>query len=362
MASDVKGIVQLVDLCKEYDDVIAVNHVDLNIKEGEFITFLGSSGCGKTTTLRMISGFEEPTHGHILINGQDVCDKFPHERDVNTVFQSYALFPHMDIYNNIAFGLKMKKCGKDEIESKVKAALELVQLKGFEKRKPNQLSGGQKQRVAIARALVNQPKVLLLDEPLGALDLKLRKQMQVELKHLQKKLGLTFVYVTHDQEEALTMSDRIAIMNNGRLEQVGTSEEIYEHPKTKFVADFIGETNLFSAHVVKKIDNENYITDIGSCEIPVINKDLNVGEKILLTVRPERIYINENLENNAIINARYKETIYIGSLLKLIFTMDNGREVIVTEQAGNLSGKTFFKEGEEVQLSWHIQQALVVKE
>lgn len=362
MANDVKEMVQLVDLCKEYDDIIAVDHVNLNIKEGEFITFLGSSGCGKTTTLRMISGFEEPTHGRILINGQDVRDKFPHERDVNTVFQSYALFPHMDIYNNIAFGLKMKKYSKAEIESRVKAVLDLVQLKGFDKRKPNQLSGGQKQRVAIARALVNQPKVLLLDEPLGALDLKLRKQMQVELKHLQKKLGLTFIYVTHDQEEALTMSDRIAIMNNGKLEQVGTSDEIYEHPKTKFVADFIGETNLFSADVVKKIDDENYFANIGSCEVPIMNKNLAVGEKILLTVRPERIYINENQDDKVVIKARYKETIYIGSLLKLMFALENGKEIIVTKQAGRLFDNAYFEEGEEVQLSWHIQQALVVKE
>ncbi len=204
MSGNTQGIVQLVDLHKAYDEVIAVDHVNLTINEGEFLTFLGSSGCGKTTTLRMISGFEEPTSGRILINGQDVHDKFPHQRDVNTVFQSYALFPHMDIYNNIAFGLKMKKLPKSEIETRVREALDLVQLKGFEGRKPNQMSGGQKQRVAIARALVNRPKVLLLDEPLGALDLKLRKQMQVELKHLQKKLGLTFIYVTHDQEEALS--------------------------------------------------------------------------------------------------------------------------------------------------------------
>lgn len=364
MSDKVQGIVQLVDLYKEYEDVIAVDHVNLTIKEGEFLTFLGSSGCGKTTTLRLISGFEEPTSGRILINGQDVHDKFPHERDVNTVFQSYALFPHMDIYNNIAFGLKMKKMAKPEIKQRVTEVLDLVQLKGFEKRKPNQMSGGQKQRVAIARALVNRPKVLLLDEPLGALDLKLRKQMQVELKHLQKKLGLTFIYVTHDQEEALTMSDRIAIMNQGRIEQVGTSEEIYESPQTKFVADFIGETNLFDATVVKKIDEEHYIVDIGHDEVPVVHKNLSLGEKILITVRPERIFLNklENKENKAIIHARFKEVIYIGSLLKSVFILENGREIIVTNQAGRLSHNGTFAEGEVVALSWRIPQALVVKE
>ncbi|MBC7960963.1 MAG: polyamine ABC transporter ATP-binding protein [Vallitaleaceae bacterium] len=364
MSKDTQGIVQLVDLYKEYDEIIAVDHVNLSIFEGEFLTFLGSSGCGKTTTLRMISGFEEPTSGKILINGQDVHDKFPHERDVNTVFQSYALFPHMDIYNNIAFGLKMKKFPKSEIEKRVTEALDLVQLKGFEKRKPGAMSGGQKQRVAIARALVNRPKVLLLDEPLGALDLKLRKQMQVELKHLQKRLGLTFIYVTHDQEEALTMSDRIAIMNGGKIEQVGTSEEIYENPQTKFVADFIGETNLFDATVVRKVDEDTYLVDIGHDEVNVIHKDLKVGEKILLTVRPERIFLNkfENKENKSIIHARFKEVIYIGSLLKSVFVLENGREVIVTNQAGRLSHNGTFESGEQVALSWRIPQALVVKE
>lgn len=357
-------IVQLVDLVKEYDGVNVVDHISLDVIEGEFITFLGSSGCGKTTTLRMISGFEEPTSGDILISGQHVLDKYPHERDVNTVFQSYALFPHMNIYDNIAFGLKMKKMDKSEIKKRVTEALELVQLKGFETRKPNQMSGGQKQRVAIARALVNRPKVLLLDEPLGALDLKLRKQMQVELKHLQKKLGLTFIYVTHDQEEALTMSDRIAVMNAGKIDQIGTAEEIYELPQTKFVADFIGETNMFEGTILRKIDEKTYMADIYGFEIPIESNNSKPGDHICLTVRPERIHMNGTSSPilQAVIKARLKEVIYIGSILKSVFVLENGKEIIVTNQAGSFDYKQDFADNEEVSLSWDFDQALVVRE
>ena len=228
-----KNIVELTGVNKIYGTNHVVKDLTLTVEEGEFLTLLGSSGCGKTTTLRMIAGFEEPTTGSIKVEGEAIEEKEPYERDVNTVFQSYALFPHKTIYDNIAYGLKMKKVPKKEIAERVKEMMELVQLEGFEKRYPNQLSGGQKQRVAIARALINRPKVLLLDEPLGALDLKLRKQMQLELKRLQKKLNITFIYVTHDQEEALTMSDRIAIMHDGVMDQIATPTEIYEHPATK---------------------------------------------------------------------------------------------------------------------------------
>jgi len=230
MAAEKKAIVEIRNVNKKYADNHVVHDLNLDIYEGEFLTMLGPSGCGKTTLLRMIGGFEEATDGQILIEGENVDEKEPFERNVNTVFQSYALFPHLNIFNNIAYGLKMKKVPKGEIKERVQKMLELVQLNGYDKRFPSQLSGGQKQRVAIARALINNPKVLLLDEPLGALDLKLRKEMQLELKNLQKKLGITFIYVTHDQEEALTMSDRIAIMNQGYLDQLDVPEGIYEKP------------------------------------------------------------------------------------------------------------------------------------
>ena len=259
----------IVDI-KEVNKIYGTNHVvkDLNlqVEEGEFLTLLGSSGCGKTTTLRMIAGFEEPTTGTICVEGEPIEDKEPFERDVNTVFQSYALFPHKTIYDNVAYGLKMKKVPKKEIKERVTEMLEMVQLSGFEKRYPSQLSGGQKQRVAIARALINRPKVLLLDEPLGALDLKLRKQMQLELKRLQKKLNITFIYVTHDQEEALTMSDRIAIMHDGVMDQIGSPSEIYERPATKFVATFIGETNVFDG-TIKSIQDGKAIIGIENGDV-----------------------------------------------------------------------------------------------
>lgn len=257
-----KYIVELDGVNKIYGTNHVVKDLNLKVEEGEFLTLLGSSGCGKTTTLRMIAGFEEPSSGSIRVEGESIEEKEPFERNVNTVFQSYALFPHKTIYDNIAYGLKMKKVPKQEIKQRVTEMMELVQLEGFERRYPSQLSGGQKQRVAIARALINRPRVLLLDEPLGALDLKLRKQMQLELKRLQKKLNITFIYVTHDQEEALTMSDRIAIMLDGILDQLGTPTEIYESPKTKFVATFIGETNIFDGAIVS-IDGQRYFDQCG---------------------------------------------------------------------------------------------------
>ncbi len=247
-------IVEMIGVNKRYGSNHVVKDLNLVVNEGEFLTLLGSSGCGKTTTLRMIAGFEEPTTGSIKVEGVPVEEKEPYERNVNTVFQTYALFPHKTIFDNIAYGLKMKKVPKEEIRKRVLEMMDMVQLTGFEKRYPSQLSGGQKQRVAIARALINRPRVLLLDEPLGALDLKLRKQMQLELKRLQKKLNITFIYVTHDQEEALTMSDRIAIMHDGIVDQLDTPTEIYEHPATRFVATFIGETNTYDGCVTSITD------------------------------------------------------------------------------------------------------------
>lgn len=248
-----KYIIELKDISKVYDgETVVVEDFNLAVKKGEFITFLGPSGCGKTTTLRMIAGFELPTAGKILLNGEDISSLPPYKRPINTVFQRYALFPHLNIYENIAFGLKMKKLSKEEIDKKVKYALEVVDLEGFEKRSVNTLSGGQQQRIAIARAIVNEPEILLLDEPLGALDLKMRKEMQIELKAMHERLGITFIYVTHDQEEALTMSDRVVAMSDGIIQQIGTPEEIYNEPNTAFVADFIGESNIFEGKMTAK--------------------------------------------------------------------------------------------------------------
>ena len=285
------------------EDVL--DDICLTVARGEFVTLLGSSGCGKTTTLRIVAGLEQTDSGSVWINGQDVTKLPPDKRDVNTVFQNYALFPHMNVAENIGYGLKLRKVPRGEIKKKVAQMLELVQLEGYEKRKPSELSGGQKQRVAIARALVNNPKVLLLDEPLGALDLQLRRAMQIELKHLQKKLGITFIYITHDQEEAINMSDRIAVMRDGRIEQIGTPDEIYNHPKTSYVATFVGNANILHG-VAESIQGENAIVKIGNDRVIVkletsqqdtgdtrAKQYLAAGEKVTLAVRSENILLQE---------------------------------------------------------------------
>lgn len=285
------------------EDVL--DDICLTVARGEFVTLLGSSGCGKTTTLRIVAGLEQTDSGSVWINGQDVTKLPPDKRDVNTVFQNYALFPHMNVAENIGYGLKLRKVPRGEIKKKVAQMLELVQLEGYEKRKPSELSGGQKQRVAIARALVNNPKVLLLDEPLGALDLQLRRAMQIELKHLQKKLGITFIYITHDQEEAINMSDRIAVMKDGRIEQIGTPDEIYNHPKTSYVATFVGNANVLHG-VAESIQGENAIVKIGNDRVIVKletsqqntedtggKQYLSAGEKVTLAVRSENILLQE---------------------------------------------------------------------
>ena len=279
-----KAIVQLKNITKSFGDNQVLKPISLDIYEGEFLTLLGSSGCGKTTTLRIIAGFETPTEGNVYIEDKDVTELAPYNRDVNTVFQSYALFPHMTVFDNIAFGLVEKKMDKKEIKKKVLEMLDLVQLHGFEKRKPSQMSGGQKQRVAIARALVNSPKVLLLDEPLGALDLKLRKQMQVELKRLQKKLGITFVYVTHDQEEALTMSDTIVVMNQGYIQQIGTPEDIYNEPENAFVADFIGHSNIIDGVMIK-----DKLVEILGVKMPCVDEGFGENTPVDIVIRPEDV-------------------------------------------------------------------------
>jgi len=317
------------------DDNYVVKDMNLDIYEGEFLTLLGSSGCGKTTTLRMVAGFEEPTCGSIRVNGISIENQEPYERNVNTVFQSYALFPHMTIYDNVAYGLKIKKVKKDVIKESVTRILDMVQLGGFEKRYPSQLSGGQKQRVAIARALINQPQVLLLDEPLGALDLKLRKQMQLELKQLQKKLNITFIYVTHDQEEALTMSDRIAVMNSGVLEQVGTPTEIYEKPASKFVATFIGETNLFEGYVQEVRDRDVMIT-VESGTIRAAGEGFKEKELVAVSVRPERMKYSDVPVEGFTIEAVVSGQVYVGSVLKTIAVLPNGNQIKIERLAGQV--------------------------
>lgn len=294
---------ELKEIKKSFTEGEAVlDNISLEISKGEFITLLGSSGCGKTTTLRIIAGLEQPDAGSVWLDGREVTGLEPNQRDVNTVFQNYALFPHMNVAENIGYGLSLKKVPKSEIRKKVSQMLELVQLEGYEKRKPSELSGGQKQRVAIARALVNNPKVLLLDEPLGALDLQLRRAMQIELKHLQKKLGITFIYITHDQEEAINMSDRIAVMRDGRIEQIGTPDEIYNHPKTSYVATFVGNANILHG-VAESIQGENAIVKIGNDRVIVKletsqqdtggKQYLSAGEKVTLAVRSENILLQE---------------------------------------------------------------------
>ena len=297
---------ELKEIKKSFTEGEAVlDNISLEISKGEFITLLGSSGCGKTTTLRIIAGLEQPDVGSVWLDGREVPGLEPNQRDVNTVFQNYALFPHMNVAENIGYGLKLKKVPKSEIRKKVSQMLELVQLEGYEKRKPSELSGGQKQRVAIARALVNNPKVLLLDEPLGALDLQLRRAMQIELKHLQKKLGITFIYITHDQEEAINMSDRIAVMRDGCIEQIGTPDEIYNHPKTSYVATFVGNANILHG-AAESIQGENAIVKIGNDRVIVkletsqqdtgdtrAKQYLAAGEKVTLAVRSENILLQE---------------------------------------------------------------------
>lgn len=355
-----KTIVSLMNVDKLYGDNHVVKNMNMNIAEGEFLTLLGPSGCGKTTTLRMISGFEMPSSGTIKVQGERVDKKEPYQRDVNTVFQNYALFPNMNVYDNVAYGLRVKKVPKNEIKERVLEALKMVQLEGFEKRRITQMSGGQKQRVAIARAIINRPKVLLLDEPLGALDLKLRKQMQIELKRLQKKLGITFVYVTHDQEEALTMSDRIAIINQGRIEQLAAPKDIYEHPKTKFVASFIGETNLLDAMVLS-IDGDKAVigTEVGKATVMIDSKKkIKVSDGVAVSIRPENMKFSKTPVEGFSIKGVVKEQIFVGNLIKMMITLNDGTEIRINRfDADDLA-----ENGELLYLYWDLQKGVVIKE
>jgi spermidine/putrescine transport system ATP-binding protein len=329
-----ENAVELQDVTKKFGNVTAVNHVSLQIRDGEFFSLLGPSGCGKTTSLRLIAGFEMPTSGDVYIGGKSQGYLPAYQRPVNTVFQHYALFPHMSVEQNVGFGLEMKGADKDEATKRVKDALDLVHLSGMGKRKPKQLSGGQQQRVALARALVNYPKVLLLDEPLGALDLKLRKAMQVELKSIQEQVGITFVYVTHDQEEALTMSDRIAVMNQGEILQIGSPGNVYEHPATRFVSDFIGETNYISAKVVgKQGDNYEVFVEPESLLSVKALEDFSIGSRVSVAFRPEKAFIQQ--ESNTGYNqirGKIIEVIYTGSTTAYLIEVSGGHQITVRRQ------------------------------
>lgn len=292
-------VIELENVTKSFEDNVILKNFNFKVKKDEFLTILGPSGCGKTTILRLIGGFEEPDEGKILFNGEDITEKEPYERKINTVFQKYALFPHMNVYNNIAFGLNIKKMDKKIIKEKVREVLKLVNLVGFENREIESLSGGQQQRIAIARALVNEPEVLLLDEPLGALDLKLRQAMQIELKRIQKSVGITFIYVTHDQEEALSMSDTVVVLNNGKIQQMDTPLNIYNEPKNAFVADFIGESNIIKAKML-----EDYKVRFLDYDFPCVDKGFNNMEDVEVVVRPEDVLlVDENYQIEGIVTS-----------------------------------------------------------
>ncbi len=351
--------VRLSGITKRFGDFTAVDDLNLDIYEGEFFSLLGPSGCGKTTTLRMIAGFEEPTRGEISVAGEQVQGVPPYRRPVNTVFQSYAIFPHLNVFDNVAFGLRRAKVSKDEVASRVTAACEMVQLVGFEKRKPGMLSGGQQQRVALARALVNRPKVLLLDEPLGALDLKLRKEMQLELKSLQEEVGITFVYVTHDQEEALTMSDRIAVMNQGKVQQLAGPTTLYETPANRFVAGFIGQTNVFSGTVEAADGDKVTLRTREGLRVEAVAREQvppREGEESHVAVRPEKVRFGESGDN--VSAAEVKQVVYLGASTQYIVELEGGGKLVLYQQnAFDVAGPS---EGVGVTVSWDAQNCLVL--
>ena len=346
-----RGIVKLEGFGKNYGKKEVIKDIDLEVYEGEFLTLLGSSGCGKTTILRSISGLDIPTFGKIYIDDEDVTNLEPPKRKVNTIFQNYALFPLMNIYDNIAFGLRMKKVPEDEIKKRVNEMLELVHLEGYENRFPKDLSGGEQQRVSLARGLINRPKVLLLDEPLSALDLKLRKAMQIELKMLQRKLGITFIYVTHDQDEALSMSDRIVVLKNGKIEQIDSPNDIYDKPNSLYVAEFIGDANTFSSKIID-IDNKYLYLENGM--VANINRECNIGDKVDIVIRPENIKISSNLKDKNSFNGIVKELIYDGSSTKLIFKIDN--KMIKVVVFGN---DKVYKVEQELNLYWDVEDIVI---
>ena len=362
---------------KRFHEVTAVDDLSLDIERGEFFSMLGPSGCGKTTTLRMIAGFEEVTAGTIRLGEQDVTNTPPFRRDVNTVFQNYALFPHLNVYENVAFGLRRRRVADAEVKRKVSEFLALVELPGYERRKTSQLSGGQQQRVALARALINHPRVLLLDEPLGALDLKLRKQMQLELKRIQTEVGITFVYVTHDQEEAMTMSDRIAVMRAGRIEQLGSAEELYEHPATAFVAGFLGVSNLLNGRVTKADGGMLDIELATGHHIRAASADARhgIGRQVSAGVRPEKLRISR-LDGDGstsatdgasddsatnVLEGRVLDASYVGVSTQYVVRLDDGSDVTVYNQNLETSGVSEqYPDGQRVRLSWSPKHTFVI--
>jgi spermidine/putrescine transport system ATP-binding protein len=362
--------VRLERVTKTFGDALAVDDLSLDIAEGEFFSMLGPSGCGKTTTLRMIGGFEEPSRGTVYLGGRDVTDLPPYKRDVNTVFQSYALFPHLNVFENVAFGLRRRKVAKGDVKTRVDDALRLVEMAGFEERKPGQMSGGQQQRVALARALVNHPKVLLLDEPLGALDLKLRKQMQLELKRIQQEVGITFIYVTHDQEEAMTMSNRLAVMRAGRAEQIGPPEEVYEKPQTQFVAAFLGASNLLEGELKEQTDGTSTVLLAGGdvVHLPNDRAPFRVGESVLVGVRPEKITIRSDGAKSEeggsadpgwnSVSGLLRMATYIGVSHQYRVEGPGGHEFTVWVQ--NLGSEPAPGPGERVKLSWRWEHTFAV--
>jgi spermidine/putrescine transport system ATP-binding protein len=362
--------IRLERVTKQFADVVAVDDLSLEIERGSFFAMLGPSGCGKTTTLRMIGGFEDPTAGRVFLGGSDVTDHPPFRRDVNTVFQSYALFPHLTVERNVAFGLERKKVGKAEVRKRVGEILELVQLHGLENRRPSQLSGGQQQRVALARALVNHPRALLLDEPLGALDLRLRRQLQIELKRIQQEVGITFVHVTHDQEEALTMADTIAVMNDGRIEQMGSGEELYERPQTEFVANFLGLSNLIDGRVASRDGAmATFDAEEGERVFVPTERFANVnGGAVRVGIRPEKIAIatagSEGEASSAsrnVIHGRVTVASYLGVSIQYVVETKTGREltVIAPNRDGDSAGS--IGPGRDVSLAWDPAHTFVVQ-
>lgn len=350
--------IELIGVAKQFsaDDgnVQAVERVDLAIESGEFFSLLGPSGCGKTTTLRMIAGFEEPTSGQVLLYGENMVGVPPNKRDMNMVFQSYALFPHMTVFDNVAFGLRRRNVDKSEIDKRVGEMLELVDLTGRERRRPREMSGGQQQRVALARALVNHPRALLLDEPLGALDLKLRQAMQSELKRIQREVGITFVYVTHDQGEALTMSDRIAVMNAGKVEQLGTPREVYEQPSSRFVADFIGVSNILTAKADRVVDGDAVVELGGDERLVVPLRGEQADGELCLTVRPEKIRIaTEPSDQDCRLRGRLDEIVYQGTFTAYVVTTQSTHEQIIVHWQNAEDSRDVAGVGDEVWLSWN---------